>query len=421
MSDPRRTERWTGVTALAFAAAGLAAILRSPAVLLVGALAVAVAGYADAADAPDPALTLERTLSETDPDPGEDVRVTVTVTNDGAFLPDLRVVDGVPDALDVVDGSPRAASALRSGRTLTFTYTVEATRGRHEFAPLTAYARNLPGSLERETRVATETALTCVPPLTVIDAPPLRPQTLRRVGRVTTSSPGSGVEFNAVREYRPGDPLSRVDWRRLARTGDLSTVQFSEERAASVVLVVDARAHAYATDAEGVAALEHELRGAGDVAAALLDAGDQVGLAAYGPTWTWLAPGSGRDHRLRLRERLALDDAFPPSDPDVSTADALAFRRLRKNVPRDAQIVLATPLLDGTSAFTARRLESHGYPVTVLSPDVTGRESVGGRLAAVERRGRVRELRSAGVRVVDWDPVTPLAVALARTATRWSR
>ncbi|WP_435098365.1 DUF58 domain-containing protein [Halarchaeum sp. P4] len=421
MSDPRRTERWAGVTALTFAAAGLAAILRSPAVLLVGALAAAVAGYADATDAPDPSLTVERTLSETDPDPGEDVAVTVTVTNDGGFLPDVRVVDGVPEALEVVDGSPRAASALRAGRTLSFTYTVEATRGRHDFDPLTVYSRNLPGSLERERAVGPETRLECVPSLTTIDAPPLRAQTLRRVGRVTTSTPGSGVEFHAVRDYRPGDPLSRVDWRRLARTGDLSTVQFSEERAASVVLVVDAREDAYTTDEEGVAALEHGIRGAGDVAAALLSAGDQVGLAAYGPTWTWLPPGSGRDHRLRLADRLALDDAFPPTGHGRATPDVLAFRRLRKNVPSDAQVVFATPLLDATSAFTARRLESYGHPVTVLSPDVTGRDTVGGRVAAVERRTRIRELRGAGVRVVDWDPADPLAVALTRAARGWSR
>jgi len=51
----------------------------------------------------------------------------------------------------------------------------------------------------------------------------------------------SGLEFHATRNYQSGDPVSRIDWRRFAKTNELTTVQYREEQAVRTVLVVDAR------------------------------------------------------------------------------------------------------------------------------------------------------------------------------------
>ncbi|QDX39828.1 DUF58 domain-containing protein [Salarchaeum sp. JOR-1] len=415
------TERWRGIAAVTFLSAAVALLFTAPGALLVGVVGGAYAGYARFDTAPSPRLSVERAISDTDPERGDEVSVTVTVHNDGGFLPDLRLVDGVPDSLEVTEGSPRLATALRAGKEASFSYRVEARRGDHAFGDLTVVARDAAGSVEVETTadVAGDDAVRCVPELDALDGFPLRAQATRQVGRLTTNEGGTGVEFHATREYRRGDPLSRLDWQRLARTGDLATVEFREERAGTAVLVVDTREQAYVTDPDGESAVERSVGAAGAVADALLDAGDRVGVASYGPRTAWLPPGLGRDHRQRLRRALALDDAFDPLPPDAPFFGRTTLTRLLTRLPSDAQVVCVTPLVDDGVAAFARRLDAHGHAVTVVSPDPTGGTEVGETLARVERRLRVRSVRRAGIRVLDWEAGTPLAVALATAERRW--
>jgi uncharacterized protein (DUF58 family) len=300
------------------------------------------------------------------------------------------------------------------------TYEIEASRGVHGFEPVRAIARDWTGSVERETETRVETELACVPALSSLPRFPLRSQATDDAGRLTTDTGGSGVEFHSTRHYRPGDPLSRIDWARLARAGELTTVDFREERAAETVLVVDTRESAYVADADGGSAVEYGVEAAGAVASALLDASSRVGLAAFGPRREWIPPGIGRTQRVRMREALARSPAFDPLPPTDDFFPVAAFRRLRGRLPADAQVVLVSPL-DEYARTVARRLEARGHAVTLLSPDVTDSETAPRALARLERRRRLSSLRDAGVRVVDWDPERPLAVALARASRGWRR
>ncbi len=81
-------------------------------------------------------------------------------------------------------------------------------------------------------------------------------------------------------------------------------------------------------------------------------------------------------------------------------------------LPDAAQVVLLSPLCDDAIVETARRLDAYGHRVGVISLDVTGDESVGQRLADVERENRLSALRRSGLPVVEWEPQTPLAAAL---------
>ncbi|MFC3478328.1 DUF58 domain-containing protein [Halobacterium litoreum] len=416
----RDTHRWRGAAGLSLLAVGAGAVSETPGALLLGAFGVAFVAYARVFTPPTPDLSLERTVHADDPQPGDEVDVTLTVTNDGGFLPDLRLVDGVPSSLDVVDGSPRLATALRAGKRASMTYTVEAARGDHEFSPVDVVARDVTGAHEVQASLLVDADLQSVPALPQLDSFPLRSQTVQRVGRVPTSTGGSGVEFHATREYRTGDPLSRVDWKRLARTGDLSTVQFREERAASVVAVVDTRDRSHVADDAGEDAVEYSVEAAGGVASALLDSGDQVGVAAFGPHWAWLQPGLGREHRARVREMLATDRGFARDPPDRRFLGGIVFRRLRKHLPGDAQVVFCSPLVDDNAVEYVRRLEASGHPVTVVSPDVTGDGTFGQQVAMLERAARIRSLRKGGVRVVDWTTDEPLALAVATAERGWS-
>jgi uncharacterized protein (DUF58 family) len=329
---------------------------------------------------------------------------------------------GRPDDVDdreTATGVARHGTALRPGRTATFRYAVRAVRGEHEWEPLRALVRDAPGTTEQVHEAAPGTVLRCAPRLAATASVPLRGLTTAATGRVATDVAGEGVEFTATREYRPGDPRKRVDWNRWARTGELSTVEFREERAASVVLLIDAREDAYAAPTPTAPnAVERAVDAAAAAVPALLDAGDRVGLAGLAPEEAWLAPGAGDEHRARARRLLASHPAFAPTPGDGRFFPAVSVRRLRRRLPAESQVIFLTPLVDDYAPRLARRLDAYGHPVTVVSPDPTGTDSTGRRLARVERHNRVRRLREYGIRVVDWSDGS-LASALERANTRW--
>ena len=413
----RRTGRWRGVSALALVAGAVGIVASSAGLVLVGCVGVVFAGFARAARPPDVSLAVERSVSDDEPASGQEVTVTVTIENTGdSVLSDLRIVDGVPPALAVVSGSPRLATALRPGETTTLSYGVEAARGRHAFAPALAIARDASGAVERRCEVAAteETPITCVPPLGSGVTVGLRRQTIGQPGRVLTDIGGSGVAFHTTREYRPGDPLSRIDWNRKAKTGELSTVDFREERAAAVVLVVDAREDAYrAPNDDRDSAVERSVDAAGALYVALTDAENPVGIAALAPEECWLAPGLGASHRARARELLATHPALAPTPPDEPFFPSIRLRRLRRRLPSEAQLLVCSPLCDDYVVGLLQRLDASGHRVTVLSPDPTDDETPGRRVARTERTLRLSTLRAAGIPVVDWGAES-LAVALAR-------
>lgn len=422
MAGVRETDRWLGITAIALAATGAGLLWTNPPLLVASVVAVGYAAYARSATAPRPALRVEREVDESEPDPDEAVAVETTVTNEGSTLFDLRLFDGVPDALAVTDGTARAQVALSPGGTHTLRYEVTATRGEHTWGPMAVLARDASGARERETTAeGPDTTVTCVPSLASVETFPLRPVTTRHTGRVASQEAGAGVEFYSLREYRPGDPMSHVDWHHLARTGDLATTEFRAERMATVVLLFDVRPTVYAATPDG----EHDavacaFEAGRRLLGRLLDDGNQAGIAGLGVETCWLEPGLGREHRARAERFLATAGPLAPTPPDGRFLPS-NLREIRKQLRGEMQVVWLSPLVDRYGPVVPKRLASAGHPVTVVSPDVTTDETTGQRVARAERRVRIAGLREAGVRVVDWDPSEPLEVATTRAARGWSR
>jgi len=430
------TNRWRGVSAVALVGIAAGILTSEPAALLAGAAGIGFAAYARAtplgpgAPAIDgPAgdgeaaekLSVERSLDSGEPDPGETVTVTVTVTNESDRpVGDVRVVDSVPEALSVTGGSPRHGTALRPGEDATFEYEVGAGRGVHTFGPAAVIAKDLTGSVEETRLVGPETTVTCRPTLRPTTEPvPLRQRAARFAGRVETDTAGAGLEFYATREYRPGDALSRVDWNRRARTGELSTVEFRSEQAATVMVVVDARDPSYAApDPDTPHALDRGVEAAGRLYGSLTATGNQVGVAAFPSATCWLAPGAGVEHEKRVRELLATHPDLSPVPREDAMTVAAGRSRLRRRLSAGTQVVFVSPLCDGRGADLARWLDEYGYPVTVLSPDPTADRTAGHRLARVARGLRLRELRGRGIPVVDWAADEPVDLALARSNRR---
>ncbi|MFC4552003.1 MULTISPECIES: DUF58 domain-containing protein [Halorussus] len=318
MTTTRTTDRWRAVVALALFAGVVGIVAKRPLALLSAVVAVAFAVYPRVSPTPAVSLDIERAVEERARS-GETVGVTVTLRNTGdRTLPDVRIVDGVPPMLTVAEGSARHAAVLRPGATTTFSYEVEAVAGRHQFDPATVIARDWSGATEVETTVGTETEIDCTADVPEV---PLRQQTDARVGPLATDSGGSGVEFYRTRGYQRGDPMSRIDWNRLARTGELTTVDFREERAASVVVCIDARRPAYRAREDEPHAVAYGKAAAESLVTALLGTRQRVGIAAIGREFCWLAPGAGTEHAARARETLATHptlSAVPPEEHEAA-------------------------------------------------------------------------------------------------------
>ncbi|WP_254274033.1 DUF58 domain-containing protein [Haloarcula marina] len=416
---------------VALVTGAIGVVTGNAAIFLASTVGLVYAAYEAATSDPVPELTVERSIDTANPRPGETVSVTVTVRNDGRrYLPDVRLVDGVPERLSVVDGTPSMGTTLESGASDSVTYAVEARRGDHVFGETTVVCRDLSGTTERRETALVETAIESSAD---VGTPPLPAQTLPRAGQVETESGGDGVAFYGVREYHTADPMRRIDWKRFARTTELATVEYRERSAATVVLLVDARYHRSARP-ESPTAAQFCAYAAERLAATFLAENDRVGAARFGGD-AYLTPGAGRTQQRRLTEfvRESVDGSMAdgsattvltePRGGDTSPASVKErerVERLSRRVPGEAQVVFCTPLLDEEAADAAKRLAARGHAVTVISPDLTDTGTPGGTLAEFDRDERLDDLRRT-VRVVDWTPTDPLAAALARASAGWSQ
>lgn len=420
--------------AMAVAVLGAGIITGSPllvALAIVPLGFVAVSGF-DAA--PEPTVALEREFAHAGDatrdgaaltgDPGERVTVRLAVRNTGSEpLVDLRVVDGVPEAVPVVDGTHRACLTLEPDESAVLEYEVELRRGEHTFDDATVRSRGVAGTVRRteEKPVAGGTTLRCHP---YVEEVPIDDGTNDYAGEIPTDEGGSGVEFYSVREYEPGDPVRSIDWRRYANSRELATIEFRAERATRVVCLVDRRrSQNRARSADHLPALDLSVAAARRTFDAVIDAGYPTGLVGINDRWQLIVePGTGEETRTRgndlleailAREREAGDHAETRWGSPSSLLPSL--------LPGEAQVILFSSFVDDTPVSLVEQLRIHGYPVCVVSPDVaSGREDTAGRLSAVQRRTRLADVRQTGARVVDWDVGQPIGLVLNEVVTEVS-
>ncbi|MDS0258955.1 DUF58 domain-containing protein [Haloarcula sp. S1CR25-12] len=412
-----RRLRWRGAVVAAAILAGYGAVVASGTLLLAATIPLAYLAYGAVSTATVPAeLAVTRRIEPRVAPPGRPVTVTLSVTNDGdRTVSDLRVVDPVPPALAVLDGSPRGGRTLASGETLTLTYTVVARRGEFDFPPARLRVRGAgAGAVATADRQpAGDGRLVC---RLDADAPPLSDAGDTRVGRLTTETPGDGLTFHSTREYRHGDPAGRIDWRGYAKQSELSTVNYDRQVSATVVFVLDARSVSRVAAGPGrPTAVELGAYAATRAMNTLLATGHDIAVAVVGVDGdgpgglTWLPPGAGSQQRSKAIS--VLDDAIdtPPAPDSAATRQA---RKLGELAGREAQFVLVSPLLDDAPVEMVGLWSGTGQSRTVLSPDIVASNTVSGQYEQVRRRTRLSRCQAGGARAIDWRRGTPLPTIL---------
>jgi uncharacterized protein (DUF58 family) len=320
-----------------------------------------------------PRVTLQRRLRRAWAQVGDELEEDWSLRN-AAPLPLLWLE--IEDASTLPGYSARRVVAAGAGaETVWSTAATCARRGVYTLGPQRARLGDPLGLFRYEWRDEAAQQLVVYPPQ--VRLPPLRVPQGQRGGLARANLLQQHVtpSVGGLREYVPGDLLSRVHWPTVARTGRLMVKEFDQERAGALWIVVDLHAAAYPAPAEpglrspahdgaDLYAVYHQSSAVGQRAAELradsplelavalatslasqaLAEGRLVGLLAEDGRQRLVSPGRGPRQLWRIMSELV--DA--QATGDVPLGDLLRRGRLaRPNDVAGAALVLITPALDG--------------------------------------------------------------------------
>jgi uncharacterized protein (DUF58 family) len=359
-----------------------------------------------------PKLSAERWLSAEGIFPDYPVDVRLSVRNVGEGIEELALQDVLPAGLEVAAGETEAYLPLPPGQEMLLEYTLRGGRGDYRFHQVQAIARESFGLFETHLDVPAAHRLLIRPRPARLPALRIRPsQTRGFAGPIPSRQGGSGTDFFLVREYQPGDPLRRVNWKIAAHGNhDLFTNVYEQQRVADVGIILDAREQSYG-DLPDHPLFERSVQAVASLAEGFLADGNRVGLLVYGAGMESAFPGVGKVQRQRILHVLAR----------AHTGRNFALDTLRylptRFFPPHSQIVLISPLVQA-DVETLIGLCALGYSVLVISPNIVrfeakeaptnGRANQALRLALAERALLAQKARRAGVLVIDWDSSLPI-------------
>ncbi len=354
-------------------------------------------------------LRAERSLSAERIKTGDEVTVTLKVSNTGPALEEVLLEDQVPAGLEVVFGSTRRLLALSVNESVTWSYTLRGRRGYYGLRIVKATAGELLGLVRLEKDLTTDGQLFILPPVLRLRRVAIQPRRTRIYsGTIPARQGGAGVEFFDVRHYQPGDSPRWINWRATARhPQDVFSNEFVQERAADVGLILDGRRRT--NDFGDRSIFEHSVLATAALADTFLNSGNRVGLLFYGRQINWTVPGYGKLQSERILHDLSL----------LEPGESHSFGELfvpRHLFPSRSQLVLVSPLLSEDYDVLAT-LRMRGYHLLVVSPDPVSFEAAGlaatrtnlqaKRIIWLQRAVLLRRLRGAGIHVVDWDTSQP--------------
>ncbi len=170
-------------------------------------------------------------------------------------------------------------------------------------------------------------------------------------------SPDDASRVIGVRDYVPGDRLSRIHWPATARTGALRSKEFEHHATNELELVVDASAGSFGDDA---ASFERALSVAASIAQYAHREGLPFGLATFGSRFVDLGVGRGDVMLLQALDHLATLEAGGGEGPADSPWRLLS-------IPRQAAVILVTRRPDKKLVRLAVMLRERQCRVTLLA------------------------------------------------------
>ena len=322
-------------------------------------------------------------------------------------IPGLKIREDLPEGLELIEGEKEWVVSLSGGETREFRYKVRVKRGIHKFNWVELSYRDPFGFFHFTKKFDLYTELIGVPIITDVPTPYSTRGTKITVGALPSPRVGEGVEFHAIREYQPGDPLRIINWKATARTGKIMANEYESERKVDVIFIVDA-------SYTGELVFDHLVRAAASLMLNALNEGTSFGLLLAEDVPLWVRPDYGKRHFFKCIDFLST------AKPDRNNMIAYQVEHLiRSHFPPRAQLVYLSPLLTEESREALKIMASFGYKVVVISPDPytavepkVREEELALKLLSLQRKAVLKKMASYGV-IIDWDVRKPLKAAIS--------
>ena len=309
---------------------------------------------------------------------GETVEIDVSVSNRKMLpLPVVQVTLEAPEELRVLRGSVTPASgnpfrvnltsflAVGWYRRVTRRYQLEcAKRGLFTFGPSTLSVRDPFGFTSRETAYANTTRLVVYPrvvPLRALGLPSTEILGERRVRRQLFEDP---LRIVTSREYVPGDPLNRINWRATARRGGLQTRVLESTSTPNVAVFLDVNTMESRFQAPSEPLLEAAVTVAASIASHAITSRYEVGVyvnEAYRGTREMIRFAPSRNPGQLTQVLTGL--AHPQGWPIHSIERVLATEG--RSIPWTASILVVTAVPTAALLGTLRRFSRAGRRVAL--------------------------------------------------------
>jgi uncharacterized protein (DUF58 family) len=366
-------------------------------------------------------LHADRSIETNRSDGVSSTQVNVTVSNQGAKIDRLCLSDPLQAGMRIIAGQIWQEVALQPGEDTLLEYTFQAERGSFSWKMLQARLSDPFGLIETDLELDADAQVQVHPELNKFRPFPLQPQrTLPSAGSIPARLGGSGTNFWGVREYHPGDPLRRLDWRLTARhPHKFFTKEFEQEEIADVGLILDARRK---TDlkAGDDSLFEHSARATASLAEVFLRQGNRVSLLIYGKPTVSLFPGYGKVQLYQILHTLA--QTSTESDASLDSLQYLPVQMFSSH-----SLILVISPLAPNDWHLFPRLRAYGYQVLLISPDpfdyarrmleADPTTSLAGRIARLERQYEIGKITQLWIPVINWQVSRPLS-PLVRNAFR---
>lgn len=336
---------------------------------------------------------------------GETVEIVLKIKSN-VRIPSLKVIEDLPEGLELLRGSKEYVLSLGRGEEKEIRYLVRVKRGIHEFNGVWVSYRDPFGFFKFDRFMEHYTELIGMPIIEDVPTPYSTKGTKITTGPLPSPRVGEGVEFHAIREYQPGDPLKIINWKATARTGKIMSNEYESERKVDVIFIVDA-------SYKGEDVFDYLIRGAASLMLNALNNGTSFGLLLAEAVPLWVRIDYGKRHFFKCIDFLST------ARPDRNNMIAYQVEHLiRSRFPPRAQLVYFSTLSTEESQEALRTMAAYGYRVVVVSPNPystfepkSREEELALKLLDLKRKAHLRKLAAHGI-IIDWDVRKPLKAAI---------
>lgn len=309
---------------------------------------------------------------------GDELHELITIRNSGGPPRAWIEVEDVTDIPNVSLGRVVSLPGIVTFRRVEAT-TRLAQRGNYTLGPLVIRSSDPFGIFPQERRIADARQIRVYP--RIIELPDFVSPSTELSGEHARRrrSPMISPEVASIREYEPGDAISRIHWPSTARTGQLMVKLFDRGRAGEVWVVFDQDARTQAgsgpesTDEYGATI-------AASTAHRYLAMQLPVGYAAHGSESLVVAPERGSG------QREAIFDHLVKSKPTGTRSLFQAIAEIERELGRNSSVVVitASPETEWVAALTS--LQKRGIRANIVLIDAA---SFGGSWSIDDVRTRL--------------------------------